>query len=116
MIVDVSVLLKGPQAWVIIVVLTTVALISKWLAAISTRLFFRFTPSQGKLIFGLSSSHAAATLAIILVGFKANILDETILNGTIILILITCIVSSFATDSAAKSIVKEQQKAAQPLQ
>ncbi len=40
----------------------------------------------------------------ILVGFKAKILDENILNGTIILILITCIVASFATEKAAKKI------------
>jgi nucleotide-binding universal stress UspA family protein len=66
---------------------------------------FRFSGPQRQLIFGLSSSHAAATLAIILVGFKAGIIDENILNGTIILILITCLVASFATEAAAKRIV-----------
>lgn len=38
-------------------------------------------------------------------GYKAEILDENILNGTIILILITCIVASIATEKAAKKIV-----------
>jgi hypothetical protein len=81
-----------------------VAIFTKWLAAFFTQVFFRYSGAQRELIFGLSSSHAAATLAVILVGFKAGILDENILNGTIILILITCIVASFATEKAAKKI------------
>ncbi len=104
MLVDVSVLLHGPMAIIVALTLSTVALFSKWIAALFTQLIFKFSRPQRQLIFGLSSSHAAATLAIILVGFKAGILDEYILNGTIILILITCIVASFATEQAAKKI------------
>jgi Kef-type K+ transport system membrane component KefB len=59
---------------------------------------------QRNLIFGLSSAHAAATLAIILVGYKAKIIDDNILNGTIILILVTCVVASFATEGAGKKL------------
>src|SRR5690606_27753586 len=58
---------------------------------------------------GLSGAHAAATLAVILVGYKAEILDDNILNGTVILILITCIVASFVTEKAAKQIVIESE-------
>ncbi len=107
MLVDVSVLLKGPMAWVIAGTLSVVALSSKWLAALFTQLIFKFTGAQRQLIFGLSGAHAAATLAVILVGYEAKILDENILNGTIILILITCIVASFATEKAAKKIIVE---------
>lgn len=72
-----------------------------------TQVIFKYSSSQRQLIFGLSSAHAAATLAVILVGFKAGILDENILNGTIILILITCVIASFATERAAKKIIVE---------
>ena len=65
---------------------------------------FKYSVAQRNIIFGLSSSHAAATLAVILVGFKAGVIDEYILNGTIILILITCIVASFVTQKASKQI------------
>ena len=109
MIVDVSVITKGPQAIIVAATLTVVALFGKWFAALFTQLVFRYSTAQRQLIFGLSSSHAAATLAIILVGYKAKILDENILNGTIILILITCIVASFATEKAAKKIVLEME-------
>ncbi len=108
MLVDVSVLLNGNTALIIAGTLTAFALFSKWIAAFITQKFFRFSSTQRQLIFGLSSAHAAATLAIILVGFNAGILDENILNGTILLILITCIVASFVTEKAAKKILIEQ--------
>src|SRR5690554_93444 len=107
MLVDVKVILSGSSALIIAGTLSLVALFGKWVAALSTQLIFKYSKTQRQLIFGLSSAHAAATLAVILVGYKAEILDENILNGTIILILITCIIASFATESAAKQIVIE---------
>jgi hypothetical protein len=109
MLVDISVILSGPMAIIIASVLTISAIIGKWLAAFFTQLAFRYSHAQRQLIFGLSSAHAAATLAVILVGYKAGILDENILNGTIILILVTCIVASFATEKAAKRILLTEQ-------
>jgi Kef-type K+ transport system membrane component KefB len=103
--VDVSVLLKGPTALIVAATLTIVALFGKWFAAWIAQLVFKYTRHQRQLIFGLSSSHAAATLAIILIGYNAKILDENILNGTIILILVTCLVASFATEQAAKKVL-----------
>lgn len=105
MIVDVRIILSGPMALIVAGVLTVVSLFGKWLAALLTQWSFSYTGAQRQLLFGLSSAHAAATLAVILVGFKAGIIDETILNGTIILILITCIVASFVAEKAAKKIL-----------
>ncbi len=105
MVVDTSVIFNGNKALIVAGTLTIVALLGKWLAAFCTQFLFKYTRAQRQLIFGLSSSHAAATLAIILVGYNAGILDENILNGTIILILITCVVASFATEKAAKEII-----------
>lgn len=107
MLVDVSVILKGPWALIIAGTLSVVAIAGKWLAALFTQFSFKYSVSQRNLIFGLSGSHAAATLAVILVGYNAKILDENILNGTIILILITCVVASFVTEKAAKIIIVE---------
>ena len=105
MLVDISVIMSGPTALIVAGTLTVVALFGKWLAAWFTQLIFKYTGAQRQLIFGLSGAHAAATLAVILVGYKAEILDENILNGTIILILVTCIVASFATEQAGKEII-----------
>lgn len=106
MIVDVSVILSGPMALIIAGTLTLVAILGKWVAAFFTQILFKYSNGQRKLIFGLSSAHAAATLAVILVGFKAGIIDENILNATVVIILVTCIVASFATEGAAKEIIR----------
>src|SRR5690554_690413 len=107
MLVDVRVILSGPSAVIVAVALTTVALLGKWLAALFTQLTFKYTKAQRQLIFGLSGAHAAATLAIILVGHQAGVIDDNILNGTVILILIASIVAVFVTGRAAKEIIVE---------
>src|SRR5690606_29973585 len=84
MLVDISVIFSGPTAIIIAVVLTLAAIIGKWFAAYFIQLVFKYSAAQRQLIFGLSSSHAAATLAFILVGYNAGILDDNVLNGTII--------------------------------
>lgn len=108
MLVDLSVIFAGPMAIIVAITLSVVALAGKWVAALITQWSFRYSLAQRNLIFGLSSAHAAATLAVILVGYRAGILDENILNGTIILILITSIVASIATERAAKVIVTSE--------
>lgn len=104
MVVDLRVLLKGPTALVIAGTLTAMALVSKWVAAFFTQKLFHYSNDQRKLIFGLSTSHAAATIAIILIGYNLGIVDEHVLNGTVILILVTCMTGSFVTANAGKRI------------
>ena len=105
MLVDLRVLTNGPFALLIALVLSVTALIGKYAAAKLSQWIFGYSKSQGLLIFGLSASHAAATMAVILVGYRAGIIDENILNGTIILILVTCLVASFATEKASKAMI-----------
>lgn len=107
MIIDLKVIASGPQAIIIALTLTTVALIGKWLASYLTGKVFHFSKAQTSLIFGLSSAHAAATLAVILVGYNLKVIDNNTLNGTIVLILITCVVASFTAEKAGKKIVVE---------
>lgn len=109
MLVDLRVLFRGPDALIVAGSLTLVAIIGKYLSATFTQWIFKYTKNQRVLIFGLSSAHAAATLAIILVGYKAKIIDDNILNGTIILILVTCVAASFATEKAARAIVSAEE-------
>jgi Kef-type K+ transport system membrane component KefB len=108
MIVDLRVLLKGPDALYIAAALTIMALITKWLAAFFTQKLFRYSADQRRLIFGLSTSHAAATIAVILIGYNKGIIDENVLNGTIILILVTCMTGSFVTANAGKRIAIQE--------
>ncbi|MBK7476715.1 MAG: cation:proton antiporter [Haliscomenobacter sp.] len=104
MIINLDVLTQGPKALIVATALTAVALAGKWLAAGVTSWVFGYSSAERQLIFGLSSSHAAATLAIIMVGFRLEIIDENILNGTILLILVTCMVASFVTEHYGKKV------------
>ena len=108
MLVDLSVLTKSTTALIIAVTLSLVAISSKWLAATFTGAIFRYSRNQRRLIFGLSSSHAAATLAVIMVGFQTKIIGEYVLNGTILLILITCMVATLVTENASRHILTSE--------
>jgi hypothetical protein len=63
---------------------------------------FKYTSVERNLIFGLSNAQAAATLAAVLIGYNLKLLDENVLNGTILMILVTCLVSSLVTQQAGK--------------
>lgn len=116
MIVDISVLTKGSTALIVAGTLTVVAIAGKFLAAYATQLSFKYTSNQRNLIFGLSNAHAAATLAVIMVGHSNGIIDDNVLNGTILLILITCIVATMVTESASKKVVMEGHQAESHLE
>lgn len=104
MVVDVRVFFNSTDALIIAAALTIFALLSKYAAAWLTGMIFRFSYAQRNLIFGLSASHAAATLAVIKVGYEKGLVSDAILNGTIILILFTCLVATLVTDGAAKKV------------
>jgi len=105
MLINFKILAQGPFALIIAATLTIVALIGKYIAAWLTAAIFKYSKAYRNLIFGLSSSHAAATIAVIMVGFRLGIVDENILNGTIVLILVTCLVASFVTEHSAKQVL-----------
>lgn len=104
MLVDFSLFLKGTDALVFAGILSLVALVTKWLAAQATGIIYKYTKYEKRVMFGLSASHAAATLAVIKVGYDIGLVDQNVINGTIILILVTCMVSSFVTERAARKI------------
>ena len=106
MVVDYRALFQGSWPLVIAMVLTSFAIFSKWLAALVTQLIYRMNAIERRVIFGLSSSHAAATLAIIMVGYQDKILDINIVNATILLILMTCMLASFVTENAGKDLLR----------
>src|SRR5690606_25842068 len=120
MLVDVTVLVKGFGALKVAGVIIVIAIVTKYLAAKITEKVFRLSRDEGNMIFGLSASHAAATLAIILVGYNIiigetasgepiRLLNEDVLNGTILLILVSCAVSSFVVEKAAKNLAEAEE-------
>ena len=99
--------LRGFTSWhsiYVALIMTVVAIASKWLSAYVMQKSFRLTSSEGRMLFGLSSAKAAATLAVVLIGYEMDLFDSTILNGAILMILISCTISALFTERAAKEI------------
>ncbi|WP_181305119.1 cation:proton antiporter [Rufibacter sp. XAAS-G3-1] len=104
MLVDVRVLLEGPEALFVAAVIILISFAGKWLAAFLTQKIYGFDANERNLIFGMSSAHAAATIAVVLIGYNLKILDERALNGTILLILVSCLISSIVAEKAGRKI------------
>lgn len=96
-------------------VMIVIATGAKFIAAWLTQKTFRLSIDQRRIIFGLSNAQAAATLAAVLVGYNVilgttpegdpiRLLNESVLNGTILMILVTCTIASFAAQRGAHNI------------
>jgi Kef-type K+ transport system membrane component KefB len=100
---------------IVAVIMTVVATAGKYISAWITQKNFRFSKDERRIIFGLTNSQAAATLAAVLVGYNiitgynangepVKLLNESILNGTVIMILVTCTIAAFVTQRGAHNI------------
>ena len=105
MMIDVSVLFKGGNSLMVAGVMVATALTGKWIASFVVSKVYRMSSDERNLMFGLSTSQAAATLAAAIVGNKIGLLNDDVLNGTILLILVTCIVSSITSDRASRKLI-----------
>ena len=110
MLIDIHVIFGQGDALKVAAVMIVVALVGKWSASWLTQKIYKMAPIERELMFGLSNAQAAATLAAVLVGYNIilpngeRLLNEDVLNGTVLLILVTCVVSSFITERAARKI------------
>ena len=110
MLINLNALVSHAEAWVVALVMIAVGLFTKWLAAYTTQRVVRVSTDEGSLMYGLAGSRAAATLAVVLVGYKiiqpdgSRLLGEEVLNGAMLLILVTCVCSSLITERVARRL------------
>ena len=83
----------------------------KAIAAYLSALLFRLPlNTSGNMMFGLTSAHAAGAIAIIMVGMRLTTPDGSVLvtgemlNGVVLMILLTCLISTVVTEQAAQQI------------
>lgn len=99
-------------------IMIIVATAAKYIAAWMTQKTFHLSTDQRSVIFGLSNAQAAATLAAVMVGYNVitgtdangepiRLLNESVLNGTILMILVTCTIASFAAQKDAHNIAAQ---------
>lgn len=113
MIIDLRTLFGHGQALKVAAVMTVVATATKWIAAFLTQKIYGMSRNERGMMFGLSNAQAVATLAAVLVGYNIildngqRLLDEDVLNGTVVMILFTCIISSVVTEKYARKFALE---------
>lgn len=104
MLIDLRVLARGWQTLYIAGVMCGVAMSAKWLAALVTQKVFRLTGTDRSMMYQLSNAHTAVALAVVTIGYGMGLFGVEILNGTILMILVTCTVSSLGTAAAASKL------------
>jgi nucleotide-binding universal stress UspA family protein len=107
MIVDVEVLLRSPASWIIMATMLATNVATKFASSKITQKIFKFTKAEGWVIFGLTTTEAAATLAATLVGYRLGIIGDEILNGVVLMILVTCIIGPWVVEHFGKKIANE---------
>jgi Kef-type K+ transport system membrane component KefB len=111
MLTDVRLLFSDWRIIMVAILMFVVAVPTKYFAAWLTQKAFKYSKAQKELIFGLSNAQAANTLAVILVGIHLEIFEQFLLDGAILLMLATCIISAIYTEKAARSIASKNDSA-----
>ena len=110
MLINLGTLFSGGETLKVVLVMVVVATVTKWIAAWLTQKIYRMSKASRQMLFGLSNAHAAGALAMVMVGTKIEIapgeylMNEGMLNGVVIMILFSCIISSMVTEHAARTM------------
>ena len=115
MLIDFNAFIQSWETLGVASVMLIASIGGKYAAAILTKKTFSLTNDEGTLIFGMSAASAAATLASVMVGYNiilfeneagepVRLLNEHVLNGSILLILVSCTISSFVSMASAQRI------------
>ncbi|WP_372753969.1 cation:proton antiporter [Mariniflexile sp.] len=115
MLIDYRAFFTDFETILVAIVMTIAVTLAKFIAAWFTQKSFKFSADERRIIFGLSIAHAAVTLATVSVGYNIiigetatgepiRLLGESILNGTIIMILVTCTISTFVVQKGARNL------------
>ena len=111
MLINLRLLFQGRGIIWTVVAITVVGTLGKAIAAYVTSWRFKMPHPSGHMMFGLTSAHAAGAIAIVMVGMQLEVspgqylMTDNMLNAVVIMILITCIISSVITENAAKTFI-----------
>ena len=112
MLINVSTLFEGTHMLWVVALIAFFGTFGKAVAAYFSSLLFRLPKSSGHMMFGLTCAHAAGAIAMVMVGMRLEIspgvylVNNEMLNGVVIMILITCIVQ--ANHSARESTMESE--------
>lgn len=105
MLIDVRVIAADLNTLGVAALMCAVAMVTKWIAAWIAQKAFRFGSVDRSMLYQLSNAHTAVALAVVMIGRKLGVFDDTVLNATVLMILVTCTVSSLGVERAARRMV-----------
>ena len=111
MLINLGTLFSSIQVVWIVLLIVFFGTFGKAVAAYVSSLLFRLSKADGNMMFGLTSAHAAGAIAMLMVGMRLEVapgeylVNDDMLNGIIMMILFTCIISSIMTEHASKQII-----------
>jgi Kef-type K+ transport system membrane component KefB len=111
MLINIRLLFMGGNILWVVLCIVFFGTAGKAIAAYLASFLFRLPRTSGNMMFGLTSAHAAGAIAMVMVGMKIQItpghylVDDNMLNGVIIMILFTCIISTLTTNTSAQQII-----------
>ncbi len=114
MLINVRMLLQGPYVLWVMLMIAFFGTFGKAVAAYLSSLLFRLPKRDGNMMFGLTSAHAAGAIAIVMVGMRLEVgpgeylTNDNMLNGVVLMILVTCIISTLMTEHASQQIILSQ--------
>ena len=111
MLINVHVIFKSWNVGWVALNMVVVATASKWISAYIGARLFGFGKTDREIMFGLTSGKAAATIAATMIGYQHGLLSEDMMNGAVLMILVSCIVSSVVTQRATKRLRIERTEA-----
>jgi Kef-type K+ transport system membrane component KefB len=95
-------------------------IVAKFLAAHLTQRVFRYSHTQGQLIWSLSLPQVAATLATAIVAYQTKnaagvrLIDEPVINTVLVLVVVTSLLGPVLTEHYGRRRLAEQEDAAGP--
>ena len=110
MLINVRLLFAGSRILWVVFCLVFFGTLGKAVAAYLAARLFRMPWLSGHMMFGLTSAHAAGAIAMVMVGRQLEtapgryLFGDEVLNGIIIMILFTCVISTVITERAAQRL------------
>ena len=116
MLINVRTIFTSFEVLLVVCLIAFFGTFGKALAAYFSSLLFRLPQRDGNMMFGMTSAHAAGAIAMVMVGMRLEVApgvylaNTDMINGVVMMILVTCIISTMMTEHASQQIVLTQSR------
>ncbi|MBD2776336.1 cation:proton antiporter [Iningainema tapete] len=108
LLIDVPAFVKSAGTIKLTLFIVVGLIVSKFLAALLAKLIYRYNWQETLTMWSLSMPQVGATLAATLVGYRAGLLTIDVLNGVIVLMLVTSTLGPLVTSKVAVGLTNRQ--------